>query len=142
MLHIHATEFDRSGGNPNQEVYDIERHGMEKSNHIIAVSEYTKKMIVKHYGIIEDKIDVVHNAVKPNVSTYRKTHHINKTDAIVLFLGRMTMQKGPDYFLQMAQKVLQKRKKVKFVMAGDGDMTEKMIHLATDLGIERNVLFT
>ena len=142
LLHIHATEFDRSGENPNQVIYDLERQGMEKSDHIIAVSEYTKQIIIKHYGIEEDKIDVVHNAVKPNLSVYQKNHHINKTDAVVLFLGRMTMQKGPDYFLKMAQKVLAHRKRVKFVMAGDGDMMQKMVHLATHLRIERNVLFT
>lgn len=93
LLHIHATEFDRSGENPNQQIYDIERNGMEKADQIIAVSDYTKKMIVKHYGISADKIEIVHNAVKPNLSTYQKKHCLNKTDSIVLFLGRMTMQK-------------------------------------------------
>lgn len=142
VLHIHATEFDRSGENPNQAIYNIERKGMEESDHIIAVSNFTKNLIIKHYGISADKIEVVHNAVKPNLKNYRKTHFLNKKDSIVLFLGRMTMQKGPDYFLRMAQRVLTKKQNVKFVMAGDGDMMEKIIHLATDLGIERNVLFS
>ena len=115
---------------------------MEHSDRIIAVSDYTKKMLMKHYGVPEFKIDVVHNAVQPNFSTYHKTHHINKTDKVVLFLGRMTMQKGPDYFLKMAQKVLEKRKGVKFVMAGDGDMMQQIIKMAVDLGIERNILFS
>ncbi|MBN2087352.1 glycosyltransferase family 4 protein [Candidatus Peregrinibacteria bacterium] len=141
VMHVHATEFDRSGDNVNQQVYDMERRGMEHADRIIAVSEFTKKMLIKHYGIKEWKIDVVHNAVKPNFSTYHKTHHLNKTDKIVLFLGRMTLQKGPDYFLKMAKRVLEVMTKVKFIMAGDGDMTEQMIHMANDLGIERNVLF-
>ncbi len=142
VMHVHATEFDRSGENPNQHVYDMERRGMEHADRIIAVSERTKQMLIKHYGVPEFKIDVVHNAVKPNFSTYHKAHHLNPTDKVVLFLGRMTMQKGPDYFLQMAKKVLEKKKKVKFVMAGDGDMMQQIIHMAVDLGIERNVLFS
>ncbi len=141
VMHVHATEFDRSGENPNQQVYDMERRGMSHADRVIAVSERTKQMLIKHYGVSEFKVDVVHNAVKPNFSAYHKTHHLNPTDRVVLFLGRMTMQKGPDYFLKMAKKVLDKRKKVKFVMAGDGDMMQQIIHMALDLGIERNVLF-
>lgn len=142
VMHVHATEFDRCGDNPNQQVYDMERRGMEHADRVIAVSDYTKNLLQKHYGVPEHKIDVVHNAVKPNFSTYHKAHHVNKTDQVVLFLGRMTMQKGPDYFLQMAKKVLEMKKKVKFVMAGDGDMMQQVIKMAVDLGIERNVLFS
>ena len=142
VMHVHATEFDRSGDNVNQAVYDLERRGMEAADRVIAVSEFTKAMLVKHYGIKAHKIDVVHNAVKPNFSTYHKTHHLNKADKIVLFLGRMTMQKGPDYFLKMAKKVLEHEKKVKFVMAGNGDMMQQVIEMATNLGIDRNVLFS
>jgi glycosyltransferase involved in cell wall biosynthesis len=142
VMHVHATEFDRSGDNPNQQVYDMERRGMEHADRVIAVSEYTKKMLIKHYGIPDCKIDVVHNAVKPNFSAYHKIHHLNQTDKIVLFLGRMTMQKGPDYFLRMAKKVLEKIKKVKFIMAGDGDMMQQIIRMSAQLGIERNVLFS
>lgn len=142
VMHVHATEFDRSGDNPNQQVYDMERRGMENADRVIAVSEFTKSLLQKHYGIPEWKIEVVHNAVKPSVNEYQKTHHLNQTDKIVLFLGRMTMQKGPDYFLQMAKKVLSVMKRVKFVMAGDGDMMEQVIKMAAQLGIERNVLFS
>ncbi len=142
VMQIHATEFDRSGENPNQAVYDLERRGMEHADRVIAVSEYTKKMLMKHYGVADWKIDVVHNAVRSNFDPYHKTHHLNKRDKIVLFLGRMTMQKGPDYFLKMAKKVLDHMKDVKFIMAGDGDMMEQVIKLAIDLGIERHVLFS
>jgi len=142
IMHVHATEFDRSGNGVNQQVYDMERRGMEHADRIIAVSDYTKKLLMKHYGIPEHKIDVVHNAVKPNFHTYHKSHNIKKDDQIVLFLGRMTMQKGPDYFLQMAKKVLEVKNKVKFIMAGSGDMMEQVVRMAVDLGIERNVLFS
>lgn len=142
VMHVHATEFDRSGDNVNQQVYDMEKRGMHHADRVIAVSEFTKKLLMKHYGVKEWKIDVVHNAVQPNFQTFHKSHHINHTDKIVLFLGRMTMQKGPDYFLQMAKRVLEVVKKVKFVMAGDGDMTQQIIRMSVDLGIERNVLFS
>lgn len=142
VMHVHATEFDRSGENPNQAVYDLERRGMEHADRVIAVSDYTKQMLIKHYGIQDWKIDVVHNAVRPNFSTYHKGHHINPTDKIVLFLGRMTMQKGPDYFLRMAKKVLDHMKRVKFVMAGDGDMMNQIINMAINMGIEKSVLFS
>ncbi len=142
VMQVHATEFDRSGENPNQQVYDLERRGMENADRVIAVSHYTKKMLMEHYGVPEWKIDVVHNAVRPNFKQYQKTHHLEKKDKIVLFLGRMTMQKGPDYFLHMAQKVLSHMKNVKFIMAGDGDMMEQVIKMAIDLKIERNVLFS
>ncbi len=142
VMHVHATEFDRCGENPNQQVYDMERRGMEHANRVIAVSDFTKQMLVKNYGIPAHKIDVVHNAVKPEFTQYQKTHSLNEDDQIVLFLGRMTMQKGPDYFLQMAKKVLETNQNVKFVMAGDGDMMEQVISMSVDLGIERNVLFS
>ncbi len=142
VMHVHATEFDRSGDNPNQQVYDMEKRGMEHADRVIAVSEYTKKMIQKHYGIPEWKIDVVHNAVAFDESKYERRHHLDTDDKIVLFLGRMTMQKGPDYFLQMARKVLTHMDNVKFIMAGDGDMMEQIIKMAVNLGIDRHVLFS
>lgn len=142
VMHVHATEFDRSGENPNQQVYDLERKGMHHADRVIAVSRYTKKILMKHYGVPDWKIDVVHNAVKFDKEKYQRDHFIDRQDKIVLFLGRMTMQKGPDYFLQMGKKVLEVMKNVKFVMAGDGDMMEQAIQIALNLGIERNVLFS
>ncbi len=141
VMHVHATEFDRSGENPNQQVYDLEKRGMEHSDRVIAVSQYTKEMLQKYYGVPEWKIDVVHNALSDH-PLYAKGQPLEKKDKIVLFLGRMTMQKGPDYFLQMAKRVLSHMPNVKFVMAGDGDMMERVIQLSIQLGIERNVLFS
>ena len=141
VMHVHATEIDRSGENPNQEVYNLERRGMHHADRVIAVSHYTKKMLMKHYGVPEWKIDVVHNAVDFDVTHYREDHQLERNDKIILFLGRMTMQKGPDYFLKMAKKVLEHTQNVKFVMAGSGDMMEQVIHMALELGIERHVLF-
>lgn len=142
VAHVHATEFDRTGDNPNQLIYDVEREGMEAADHIIAVSNFTKQKIVEHYGISPDKISVVHNAVNKEKSYVKLNPHIAKDDHVVLFLGRMTLQKGPEYFLQMAKRVLEKEPHTKFVMAGDGDMTHRMIELSAKLGIAKNVLFS
>lgn len=141
IAHIHATEFDRTGDNPHQAVYEIERKGMEASDHIIAVSEFTKQKIIKHYGIAPEKISVVHNAVLKEKEYWKLHTHLNKKDHVILFLGRITLQKGPEYFLLMAKRVLEKEPNTKFVMAGNGDMMHRMIVLSTNLGIAKNVLF-
>ncbi|MBM3200129.1 glycosyltransferase family 4 protein [Candidatus Woesearchaeota archaeon] len=142
VVQVHATEFDRTGGHGvNQYVYDIERSGMHFADRIIAVSGFTKNMIVQHYGISPDKVDVVYNAVE-RTNYMPNTFKISKSDKVVLFLGRVTLQKGPEYFLYAAKKVLQHNKNVKFIMAGNGDMLHKMIELAAHLGIADKVLFT
>ncbi|MBN1385732.1 glycosyltransferase family 4 protein [Candidatus Woesearchaeota archaeon] len=143
VLHIHATEFDRTGGNPNQYVYDIERYGMHNADRIIAVSNFTKEKIVNHYGVPADKVEVVHNAVEFSDKKFNKgSFGINKEDKVVLFLGRITIQKGPDYFLYAAKKVLESDPHVKFVMAGNGDMQPFIIEKAAELGIADRLLFT
>ena len=141
VVHVHSTEFDRSGQNINQMIYDIEHWGMHASTKIIAVSNYTKNIIINHYGISPDKVDVVYNGVESNNGAYSQPLP-EKTNKIVLFLGRITMQKGPEYFLAAAKKVLEVINNVKFVMAGDGDMTHRMIEYAAYLGIGHKVFFT
>jgi glycogen synthase len=141
VVHVHATEFDRTGGNGrNEYVYNIEREGMHAADKIIAVSNFTKNMIVNNYGIDPNKIEVVHNAVEfTNYNTERRK--INNYDKVVLFLGRITLQKGPDYFIESASKVLKKMSNVKFIIAGSGDMEYKMIEKAAKMGIGDKVLF-
>jgi len=134
VLTVHSTEYDRSGWlNPNQWFIDIEREGMKKADRIIAVSELTKKIIVEKYAINPDKISVIYNAVYP----------INKRkkQKIVLFLGRLTIQKGPEYFLEAAKKV-SSYDDCKFVIAGSGDMLPQLIEKAVSLGISNQVIFT
>jgi glycogen(starch) synthase len=134
ILTIHSTEYDRSGWlHPNQWFIDIERSGMEKADHIIAVSDLTKKTIVDKYNISPEKISVIHNAVYPILE--------RKKQKIVLFLGRLTIQKGPEFFLKAARKVLQ-YEDCKFVMAGAGDMLPRLIEKAVSLGIGNKVMFT
>lgn len=141
VVHLHATEFDRTGGNNcNQQVYEIEKKGFETADKIIAVSQYTKSMIVQHYGINPDKIRVVHNGVGQEYSETKELDLGNHKK--VLFLGRITLQKGPEYFVYAAKKVLEKRQDVKFIMAGNGDMLGRMIDLAFNLGIGDHFMFT
>jgi glycosyltransferase involved in cell wall biosynthesis len=140
VVHVHATEFDRTGGNStNQYVYDIERSGMEFADRIAAVSYFTKQKIMEHYGIPGDKISVVHNAVDFGDM---KKFDIKNQDKVVLFLGRLTLQKGPDYFIEAAKKVLDFDPDVKFIIAGTGDMEARMIDRVAQLGIGNKVLFS
>lgn len=142
VIHVHATEFDRTGGHPNQYIYDIEREGMHEADSIIAVSNFTKAKIVEHYGVPAEKVTVIHNAVEFNDNDFSKESGLSNKDKVVLFLGRLTMQKGPEYFLEAAHKVLQKDPDIKFVVAGSGDMENFMIEKAAELGISNKVLFS
>jgi glycogen(starch) synthase len=142
VVHVHSTEFDRSGENVNQAIYDIEREGMHRADRIIAVSQLTRSTIISRYGIPADKVDVVYNGVERNARCPLTETKIAGSEKLVLFLGRITMQKGPEYFLQAAKKVLEVMDDVKFVMAGSGDMMYRAVEMAASLGIGRKVLFT
>lgn len=134
VVTVHSTEYDRAGWlYPNQWFIDIEREGMEKADRVIAVSDFTKKVIVDKYGINPDKISVVHNAVDPIGPGEKKN--------LVLFLGRLTLQKGPEFFLKTAKKVLE-IEDTHFVIAGSGDMLPRLINQAVDMGISNRVIFT
>ncbi|MGH2270764.1 glycosyltransferase [Anaerohalosphaeraceae bacterium U12dextr] len=143
VIHVHSTEYDRSGEHVNPMIYDIERRGMHAARKIIAVSHMTRNIILARYGITGDKVEVVYNGVERNgdASQYNKMG-IRSDEKIVLFLGRITMQKGPEYFLMSARKVLEVMDNVKFVMAGSGDMMHRMIEMAAQMGIGDKVLFT
>ncbi|MFZ4576251.1 MAG: glycosyltransferase family 4 protein, partial [Phycisphaerales bacterium] len=142
VVHVHSTEFDRSGANVNQRVFDIERAGMQGADRIIAVSQFTKNICVRRYGVAPAKVDVVYNGVERESQQPPGDARIESTDKIVLFLGRITMQKGPEYFIAAAKRVLEKMDDVKFVLAGSGDMALRMIELAASMGIGHKVLFT
>ncbi|GIW77443.1 MAG: 4-alpha-glucanotransferase [Phycisphaerae bacterium] len=144
VVHVHSTEFDRSGVHVDQRIYDIERRGVHGAIKVIAVSHLTKNMLVHHYGLESNKIEVVYNAVEINGNGQfdEEKYSIKRGEKIVLFLGRVTMQKGPEYFLAAAKKVLEVMDNVKFVMAGSGDMIRRTIELAARMGIGHKVLFT
>jgi glycosyltransferase involved in cell wall biosynthesis len=142
VIHVHATDFDRSGGNINQRVYNIEKQGMEAADKIITVSNWTRDIVINKYGINPDKIVTVYNAVDPISDTDKISIRKGISDKIVTFLGRITFQKGPEYFVEAAYKVLQKMDNVRFVMAGSGDMMHKMILRSAHLGISNRFHFT
>ena len=135
VIHVHATDYDRSRGNVNPTVFNIERDGMLHADHIITVSNLTRRTVIEKYGIDPSKVTTVHNAVVP-LSEDLLNVQVNKPkEKVVTFLGRITMQKGPEYFVEAAAKVLKLDHNVRFVMAGSGDMMDKMIDLAAERGI-------
>lgn len=141
VTHMHATEFDRSGENVNQNVYDIERKGMEEADMVIAVSNLTKKIVTTRYGIDESKVVTVHNAVEPSDGSGPTANRAVR-EKVVTFLGRITFQKGPDYFVEAAKMVIDKDPNVRFVMAGTGDMMNKIIKRIAELKISTKFHFT
>ena len=141
VIHVHATDYDRSRGQVNPDVYHIEKQGMDACDHILAVSNLTRQTVIEKYHQHPDKVTTVHNAVEP-LDFVNELHKTPRKDKIVTFLGRITMQKGPEYFVEVAALVLQKTKGVRFVMAGSGDMMNQMIRLAAQRGIADRFHFT
>ncbi|MBN2715201.1 MAG: glycosyltransferase [Deltaproteobacteria bacterium] len=142
VIHAHALEFDRSGDNINQAVYDIERFGFHQADAIIAVSHMTRNVIIQRYGVSPEKVHVVHNAVAKDAYPGKNGYQKASKEKVVLFLGRITFQKGPDYFVEAAAKVLARNSNVRFVMAGSGDMAPKMIERIAELRLGRKFHFT
>ncbi len=141
VIHVHATDFDRSRGKVNPTVYSIEKRGMDVADHIITVSDLTRRTVIEKYHQDPRKVTTVHNAVEPlpDADSFTKTE---RKDKVVTFLGRITMQKGPEYFVEAAHRVLQKTDGVRFVMAGSGDMMHAMIELVAKRGIADRFHFT
>lgn len=142
VIHVHATDFDRSRGNVNPTVFGIEKDGMNNADHIITVSDLTRRTVIEKYGISPEKVTTVHNAVIPLDDELLNLPRKERKEKVITFLGRITMQKGPEYFVEAAAKVLQKTKNVRFVMAGSGDMMDAMIRLAAKRGIADRFHFT
>ncbi len=148
VVHVHALEYDRSQANAvDHRICKIEKEGLSCADQVIAVSQYTKDRIVKFYGIKESKIKVVHNGINvdPNhiVKKDDKTlEHLKKHGRkIVLFVGRITYQKGVDYLIKAASKVVEHYPKAIFLIAGSGDMRNQIINQAASLGISDKVYF-
>ena len=145
VVHVHSTEFDRCGEQIHEQIYEIERRGLHAADRVIAVSKLTKSIIEKRYGIDPAKVDVVYNGIENGqVASPADTDSGASAsgDKIVLFLGRITMQKGPEYFVAAARMVLKKIDRVKFVMAGHGDKIADVIDLAARHDIGHKILFT
>ena len=141
VCHMHATEFDRAGGAGDERIHKIEYSGMTEADSVIAVSKYTAEMVISRYQIDTGKINVVHNAHNINIQESEGKKRLFK-DPVVLFLGRITLQKGPDYFLEAARIILSRYPKVRFVMAGAGDMETKIVHKSAKYRLKNRFLFT
>jgi glycogen(starch) synthase len=142
IAHIHATELDRCGEYHNKKVFSLEKRGMQEADRIITVSNFTRNIVIKRYGIHPDKVITVHNASEPVNSSTLSMGKPAINDKIVTFLGRITSQKGPEYFVNAAYKVLQKTNNVRFVMAGSGDLMESLMRYVARLGISDRFHFT
>ncbi|PID90997.1 MAG: 4-alpha-glucanotransferase [Bacteroidetes bacterium] len=135
VVHVHATEFDRSGENVNQLVYDIERRGMHAADRVIAVSNRTREIVIERYGVPAEKVVTVHNAVDFSGQSLLGPLERPFPEMVVTFLGRITFQKGPEYFVEAAHRVLQKMDNVRFVMAGSGNTLHQMVSRVAELGM-------
>ena len=136
VIHVHATDFDRSRGNVNPTVYAIEKNGMDNADHIMCVSELTRQTVINKYFQDPRKVSTVHNAVSPLSQEIQDIVPQKKpNEKVVTFLGRITMQKGPEYFVEAAAMVLHRTRNIRFVMAGSGDMMDQMIRLVAERGI-------
>jgi len=143
VVQVHSTEFDRAGENVNQHIYEIERTGMHAARRVVCVSYLTRGTAISRYGVNPDKISVVYNAVATaNNNVSNVPAPIKQDEKIVLFMGRLTMQKGPEYFLEAAQKVITKFDNVRFIIAGSGDMIDRCVKLAAEMNLGRYVTFT
>jgi glycosyltransferase involved in cell wall biosynthesis len=141
VVHIHATEFDRAGGPGDERIHKIEHAGMMYANLVIAVSQYTAQMIMSRYRIDTGKIRIVHNAFSmPEDAVYAKKRIFK--GPTVLFLGRITIQKGPDYFLDVAARVLEQHPDARFIMAGTGDMARRLLRRSAELRLRNKFLFS
>lgn len=141
VIHVHATDFDRSRGNVNPTVYSIEKDGMDHADCIMCVSELTRQTVINHYHQDPAKCITMHNAVYPlsddilQMVRERRESHKGRKEKVVTFLGRITMQKGPEYFVEAAALVLKRTHNIRFCMAGSGDMMNDMIEMAARKGI-------
>ena len=141
VVHIHATEFDRAGNKGQPDVYKLEREGMREADRVIAVSERTKAIAIREYEIPDEKIIVVHNGISPSGNTTDR-FEAPLGPHVVTFLGRVTYQKGPLYFVEAARKVLEQFPTAHFLVAGAGDLLPAMIERVAQLRISSNFHFT
>ncbi|MFC1653977.1 glycosyltransferase family 4 protein [Patescibacteria group bacterium] len=141
VAHIHATEYDRTGGSVNPVIAETEYAGLNNASRVIAVSNYTKEIVHKKYSIASDKIDVVHNGIDLSEFSPRTIRRLFPNDNIVLFVGRLTFQKGVDYLLKAAQRVLEYQPNTIFLVVGTGDMEQQLIMDSAYMGIGGRVLF-
>lgn len=147
VAHVHSTELERAGSAADPRIVEIERTHLASADAVIAVSHLTRNILIRNYGVDPQKISVVYSALPhdqdsfPQAKGHTPNRSIRTTEKVVLFAGRMTMQKGPEYFLAAARIVAQVEPDVRFVLAGEGDLSQRMMALANEMGIADRVTF-
>jgi glycogen(starch) synthase len=139
VVHLHASQYDRAGPDARGWIYDLEKLGMQEADRVIPVSHYTGRVVESHYGIERAKLRPIHNGAEP-VSGGRIRRRF--PEKVVLFLGRLTAQKGPEFFLEIAGKVIEREPAVRFVMAGTGDKLRQLIETGAFKGLGGRFHFT
>lgn len=143
VAHVHSTEFDRiPNGQGSNYIIHTEKEGLINADKIIAVSNYTKNILIEKYKIKPKKIEVVYNGISSPPDTSSVSTNFALERPVILFLGRLTMQKGADYFVSLAHSILKKIPTALFVVAGDGDQFHSLMLKNADLGLSANLLFT
>jgi glycosyltransferase involved in cell wall biosynthesis len=141
IIHVHSTDYDRSGGAVNPDIFAIEKQGFDEADHIITVSNRIKKRLTEQYHIPSEKITTVYNAIDPKINA-DEIKDRNRKNKVVTFLGRITIQKGPEYFVDVARMVIHRMKNVHFVMAGNGELRDHILELCARYGITDRFHFT
>jgi len=142
ILHVHSTDFDRSGGAINPEIFSIEKQGFDQANKIIVVSNLIKNRLTEQYHVPSEKIITIYNGIETSNYKPEVLKHKHRKDKIVTFLGRITIQKGPEYFVDVARMVIQRMENVHFVMAGNGELRDRIVELSVKYGISDRFHFT
>lgn len=140
VAHVHATELDRTEFNPHPWIFERELAGLLAADHVITVSNYTKQLLIREYGIADDKVSVLHNGSPTDTPGESIAMH-HKRHPLVLFLGRLTVQKGAPYFLKAAQEVAHEMPATRFVIAGDGYLLPELIHQSIEMDLADHVMF-
>lgn len=142
LFHVHATEYDRAGPHGHPRVVAAEQEAVRHASLIVAVSRYTRRILIDRYGAQPGRVEVVHNSVVRSGPAAGDDDDPEEHRPMVLFLGRLVFQKGPDYFVEAAMRVVEHRPDVLFVVAGEGDMKGQLMQRVASLGLGRNILFT
>jgi len=145
IIHIHSTEIERTGNNPHPLIYSLEKEIFHQAEKLIAVSHLTKKILKNFYDIDENKIEVVYNGIDLKMPSWRIINFLqdlkNNNYQIVLFVGRLVLQKGPDYLMKTLKYVSQYLKKVKYIFVGSGEMLNNLIKIAYYDNVIDKVIF-
>lgn len=143
IAHIHSTEIDRvphGAGSPY--ITQTEYLGLQAADVVIAVSYYTKRLLVNHYHVDPEKIVVVHNGIVPLQDPDARFPRFAEKHPVIVFMGRLTMQKGTEYFLKLAQAVTERVPEALFLVAGHGDMYQQLLFQSARDGLTAKALFT